>query len=98
MGIFSSIAAPVALVVSILAIVTFLATRRKTAIEEGKHLKTVEQLGKDLNNGHAKIRQLETVSHEQDVTIAEIKSDLKYLVGAVNRIEGKLDERIMDGR
>jgi len=95
MPIFSDIASMVALIVSVLAIVTFIVARRKTAIEEGKHIQTVEQLQKDLERAYAKIRLLEDVSHERDVMTGEIKADVKHLLEAVKRIEAKLDGHII---
>ncbi len=95
MAIFNDVASIVALVVSLLAIAGFLIARRKAAIEEGKHLADVQQLRRDLDQARAKIHALEDASHERDLVTTEIKADVKHLLEAVTRIEGKLDGHIV---
>jgi hypothetical protein len=95
MAVFDDVASIVALVVSLLAIAGFLIARRKVAVDEGKHLEAVRRLGEDLGHAYAKIHELEAASHERDVVTAEIKADVKHLLEAVARIEGKLDGHIL---
>jgi len=95
MAVFDDVASIVALVVSLLAIAGFLIARRKVAVDEGRHLEAVRRLGEDLNRAFTRIHELETASHERDVVTAEIKADVKNLLAAVARIEGKLDGHIL---
>lgn len=94
---FNNIASVTAFLVSVTAIVAFLVSRKKAAIEEGKQLKEVEQLRADLDRAHEKIRDLTIKVHAGDVSLASIGTDVKNLLEATKRIEAKLDGHIVAG-
>jgi len=97
MAIFDNIASLLALLVSAIAIIGFVVARRKSAIEEGKHLETVQQIKRDLDHAYDKIHDLEKAFNERDVALAGIKADVKNVLDAVRRIEAKLDGHIVGG-
>jgi len=94
MAILAAVTSTVALIVSILGIITFGIERRKEAVKEGMHLQEVKQFKEDLARAHEKIRALQEKMQDREVTLAELSRDVKHIVEAVQRIEAKLDEHI----
>jgi hypothetical protein len=90
----SYIGSILAVLVSVAALITFAISRYKAAIEEGKHLETVEQLRRDLSAAYDKIHQLESITHNRDMIVGEIKADLKHVRDGLKRIEHKLDQHL----
>ena len=99
------IGALLAVLVSTATLVSFFIARQKEAnaklrrsqeeaIERGRHLQEVDQLKTDLARAHEKIRALETVVHAGDISMAEIKIEVKNIFDTVQRIEKKLDEHV----
>lgn len=91
MNTVSYIGSVLAVLVSLAALITFAISRYRAAIEEGKHLATIDQLRADLTAAYEKIHKLETITHERDVIVGEIKADLKHVLEGLRRIEHKLD-------
>ena len=102
------IGALLAVLVSLATLISFFVARQKEAnakvkslqaesVERGRHLQEVEQLKADLARAHEKIRGLEAVVHKGDVSMAEMKVEVKNILDTVQRIEGKIDEHIKLG-
>ena len=101
------IGALLAVLVSLATLISFFAARHKEAnaklrraqeeaVERGRHLQEVEQLKSDLTRAHEKIRALEAIVHRGDVSMAEIRVEVKNILDTVQRIEKKLDEHISE--
>lgn len=90
-----NVASILAFLVGLTALLGFILSRRQAAIEEGKHLESIQQLRRDLDQANVKIRELEDGSHGRDVSVGEIKANIERLLEAVRRIESKLDDHIV---
>ena len=84
----------IAILGSILAVLAWVDSRRKAAVSEGKHVQTVDQLKEDLNRCHEKLRNLGDRLNTSDVNVGEIKADIRHILDAITRVEGKLDGHI----
>jgi predicted nucleic acid-binding Zn-ribbon protein len=84
----------VAILGAVLAILAWLDSKRRAAMAEGKHVKEVEQLQVDLTRCHEKLRSLESRVNSSDVNVGEMRADLRHILDAIGRIEGKLDGHI----
>ncbi len=73
------------------ALVGWLLTWRKAAMNEGKHLEEITQIKKDLNDAWEKIHLLESGGNLTAVALAEIKTTLKFILESVGRLETKLE-------
>jgi hypothetical protein len=89
------IVAVTALIGNVLSFIRFGSFARDKAIEEGRRHETMEQLRRDLVAAHDKIRILEKGHGEMEGDIIEIKSDLKHIIKAIERLEKKLDEHLV---
>jgi len=82
-----------AIITGIIAIATFAVARKKAAIEEGQHLEAVKQLRRDLDAIEIRTKALETSFQNQDRSIVQIATDIKYIREAIGKIEAKLDRQ-----
>ena len=64
--------------------------RRTYIVAEGKNVAKIEALVGKVETQERKIADLESKAHCTDMDMAEIKSDIKYLIGAVNEIKEAL--------
>jgi hypothetical protein len=80
--------------VGIIAISRFYSDRRDRAVEEGKMKGEIAQLRKDLDAAYINIRGLETNARCVDIDLAEVKSDVKHILDALERIERKLESGV----
>jgi predicted nucleic acid-binding Zn-ribbon protein len=76
---------------SLAAIATFLGNRRRAAMEEGKRQQIMEQMRQDLEHAREKIRDIEGKFSVADGDMRELKTDVKHILNAIERLEGKLD-------
>jgi hypothetical protein len=81
----------ISLAVGIIAISRFYSDRRDRAVEEGKMKGEIVQLRKDLDAAYVKMRDLETNARCVDIDLAEVKSDVKHIIDALERIERRLE-------
>lgn len=65
--------------------------RKDAAMDEGKRRKEQETLQLDLAAAKARIAELERKSQTADTDMAVIKSDVKHILTALDKIEAKLD-------
>lgn len=79
---------------SLMAIFTFLGNRRKAIMEEGKRQQIVEHIRADLGLAHDKIRDIELKIYSTEGDMRELKNDVKHILNALERLEGKLDSHI----
>jgi hypothetical protein len=87
-----SLALPwISIAVGIIAISRFYSDRRDRAVEEGKMKGEIAQLRKDLDSANLNIRGLESNARCVDIDLAEVKSDVKHILDALERIERKLE-------
>lgn len=94
MQVFVIVTSSLAMLVSVSTIATFFVARKRAAIEEGMHLRDVQQLRIDLDKAHTKIRELTERLQGSVVDMAKIATNIDNLLQAVNRIETKLDKHI----
>ena len=64
--------------------------RRTYIVAEGKNVAKIEALIAKTEVQERKIADLEIKAHCTDVDLTEIKSDIKYLIGAVDEIKDAL--------
>ena len=69
----------------------------KAAMAEGKHQQIVEEMKHDLDRCHEKIRAFEGRLNAADVSVGEMKADIRHILESASRIESKLDEHISKG-
>jgi 5-bromo-4-chloroindolyl phosphate hydrolysis protein len=81
------------IIVSLIAIFNFLSQRRRAAMEEGKKDNEIEQMRKDLDRAHEKIRTLENCNAVNDKDIALMKRDIEYIKVSVDEIKEILNKR-----
>ena len=81
----------ISIAVGIIAISRFYSDRRDRAVEEGKMKGEIVQLRKDLDAAYIKMRDLETNARCVDIDLAEVKSDVKHIIDALDRIERRLE-------
>jgi len=80
-------------VVGITTLLTFASNRRKTAVEEGKHLATIEELRRDLDHACDKIRTLENEARENDKRLAEMQTDIKHILKTLEEVKRALNKK-----
>lgn len=90
---WANVGTVVAILVGLSALVTFWTTRRRAVLEEGKKAQEVEQLKRDLDRAHEKIRQIEIKLTSAEGDMRELKTDVKHILAAINRLEQKIDVR-----
>lgn len=78
------------IIAAIIAIAGYYHQRRASIVAEGKSAAKIEALMGKVDVQEKKIADLEKKAHCQDMDVAEIKSDIKYLIGAVNEIKAAL--------
>jgi hypothetical protein len=79
------------LIIGLIAIAGFYTARRQGIMEQGKREARLDQLKTDLDGLGTKVRQLETDSRCTDITLAELKTDMRNVIEALNRIEGRIN-------
>ncbi len=79
---------------SLTAIATFLTKRRRAAMEEGRRQQIVEEIRKDLDRAHVKIRDLECRVSDASGDMRELKTDVKHILDAIKSMETKLDRHL----
>ncbi len=79
--------------VSLITIYNFFLQRRKAAMNEGKKNLEIEQMRKDLDRAHEKIRNLEGLNAVNDKDIALMKRDIEYIKASVDEIKDILNKR-----
>ena len=84
------------LITGIIAILTFAGTRKKVAIEEGKHLALVDELRKDLNHAYDKIRKLEEESRGNDKILIAMQTDIKHILASIEKLSEAISRRTGD--
>lgn len=78
------------IIAAIIAIAGYYHQRRASIVAEGKSAAKIEALMGKVEVQERKISDLETKAHCTDLDMAEIKSDIKYLIGAVDEIKAAL--------
>ena len=78
-------------ILGLIAIYGFYSTRKKAAMEQGKREGKIEQLKVDIDGLGTKVRALEDESRCTDITLAELKTDMRNVIDALNRIEGRIN-------
>lgn len=76
---------------SITVVVTFFGTRRAAAVADGKRQEQFDQVRRELDRAMEKIHILETRMSDGDLSVAEIKTDIKHVLFALARLEKKID-------
>jgi predicted RNase H-like nuclease (RuvC/YqgF family) len=79
---------------SLAAIATFLGNRRRAAMDEGKRQQIVEQIRQNLDRARERIREIENKLSTTEGDMRELKADVKHVLDAIERLEGKLDRHI----
>ena len=82
----------ISILVGVSAIIGFFSNRKAAAVLEGKRQKELEQLEKDVMAAHEKIRQLEEAGKCTDGDIRELKTDMKHVIAALERIEAGISK------
>jgi len=80
----------IAIIGCALALLAFFDGRRKLAMQEGKHIETVEQLRGRVGTAETKVEALTACYQTTDADIREIKTDITWIKGALEEIKGKL--------
>jgi uncharacterized protein YlxW (UPF0749 family) len=80
----------VSLIVGLIAVASFATQRKKAAMDEGRRLADIGQLRKDLDRAFEKVHALEASRSCTDIDIAELKTDMKHVIAALERIENRL--------
>jgi 5-bromo-4-chloroindolyl phosphate hydrolysis protein len=68
-------------------------TEKEAEVKEGVHRREHEQLKTDLAEANAKIVDLMVKVQRNEVDSAEIKTDVKHILAALNDLTRKIDER-----
>jgi len=79
------------LILGLIAIYGFYNQRRINAMDQGKKQADIAQLRKDIDHAFDKLHLLEETSKCTDIDLAELKTDMKHVLGALERIERKLE-------
>jgi hypothetical protein len=88
---FALVASLLAGAVSIVGLIGFGFERKRAFMEDGKRNGEIQQLRKDADDAHSKIRSLETAVHCTELDVAGMRQDIQHILLALTRIEDKLD-------
>jgi hypothetical protein len=78
------------IIIGLITIYGFYNQRRAYIMDQGKRQADISQLRRDMDAAYAKIEVLEKASSCTDVDLAELRTDMKHVLGALERIERKL--------
>lgn len=79
------------IMMALIAIVKFFDLRRQTVLDEGRRHEVIEQLRRDLDHAYEKVHSLEGDSKKMDRLMAEMKTDIKHILTAIQEIKEKLE-------
>ena len=88
---FNLIAMVMSVVLPLIAFMAYRLDKKKDLTDEGRRLQQLSDLDKALIEARADIRNLESRINNTDVGMGEIKTDIKHIMDALTRIEGKLE-------
>jgi len=91
------IIAGISALTSLIAVLTFLGNRRRAAMEEGARQQIIKQIRCDLDQAYAKIHDIETNLSTASGDMRELKTDVRHILNAIERLESKIDGRIEVG-
>lgn len=81
----------IAALVAIFAALAYAHTRRDIAVAEGKRQQELATLEKELEAVASRVSCLEAKVGATDVDLAEIKTDLKHVLGDISKLFDKID-------
>lgn len=86
------------LATGLIAIINFASQRKRTAVEAGKKEEVIEQLRRDLDRAHQKIRTMETCMQQSNLDTSRMAADMEWVKAALARIEARLARAEDDGK
>jgi hypothetical protein len=89
----SSVLPLISFIIGLIAIYGFYNQRRQTAMDQGKKQADILQLRKDIDHAFDKIQVLEKSGACTDKDLAELRTDMKHVLTALERIERKLESK-----
>jgi len=84
----------ISILASLAVITTFLGTRRRAVMEEGRRQQEMDQLKLDVARAWSRVQELEIKLHTSDMSVREIVTHIQHVLTAIERLEGKLDTHL----
>ena len=79
---------------SVTVVATFLSTRRRSAMDEGKRLEQMEQMRRDIEKAWARVHDQEQKLAKHDTDVGQIVTNLGHVLKAIERLETKIDKHL----
>ena len=76
----STISLLLSAIIGLTVIITFFSSRRNSAKDDGAMRQRIETMQRDLEAAHRRIEKLECERQSIEMTLAEMKSDIKHIL------------------